>query len=87
MTGGLSFSPVFQGELAEDFAQINNSIRNQYMLTYRPTNTKNDGAYRKVKVMLVDNEGHPLQMQDEKGKALKYSVISRDGYNAKLPVE
>jgi hypothetical protein len=26
-------------------------------------------------------------MQDEKGKALKYSVISRDGYNAKLPVE
>lgn len=87
MTGGLSFSPLFQGELGEDFAQINNSIRNQYILTYRPTNTKNDGSYRKVKVLLVDNEGHPLQMQDEKGKALKYSVISRDGYNAKLPVE
>ena len=87
MTGGLSFSPLFQGELAEDFAQINNSIRNQYVLTYRPSNTKNDGGYRKVKVLLVDNEGHPLQMQDEKGKPLKYSVISRDGYNAKLPVE
>jgi VWFA-related protein len=87
MTGGLSFSPLFQGELGDDFAQINNSIRNQYVLTYRPTNTKNDGSYRKVKVLLVDNEGHPLQMQDEKGKALKYSVISRDGYNAKLPVE
>ena len=87
MTGGLSFSPLFQGELAEDFAQINNSIRNQYVLTYRPTNTKHDGGYRKVKVLLVDNEGHPLQMQDEKGKPLKYSVISRDGYNAKLPVE
>jgi len=26
-------------------------------------------------------------MQDEKGKALKYSIIARDGYNAKLPVE
>jgi len=87
MTGGLSFSPIFQGELADDFAQINNSIRNQYVLTYRPSNTKNDGSYRKVKVLLVDNEGHPLQMQDEKGKPLKYSVISRDGYNAKLPVE
>jgi VWFA-related protein len=87
MTGGLSFSPLFQGELGDDFAQINNSIRNQYVLTYRPSNTKNDGSYRKVKVLLVDNEGHPLQMQDEKGKALKYSVISRDGYNAKLPVE
>jgi VWFA-related protein len=87
MTGGLSFSPIFQGELGDDFAQINNSIRNQYILTYRPTNNKNDGSYRKIKVMLVDNEGHPLQMQDEKGKPLKYSVIARDGYNAKLPVQ
>jgi hypothetical protein len=26
-------------------------------------------------------------MQDEKGKPQKYSVIARDGYNAKLPVE
>jgi len=87
MTGGMSFSPIFQGELADDFAQINNSIRNQYILTYRPTNPKNDGSYRKIKVVLVDNEGHPLQMQDEKGKSLKYSVIARDGYNAKLPVQ
>jgi VWFA-related protein len=87
MTGGLSFSPLFQGELPDDFAQINNSIRNQYLLTYRPTNAANDGSYRKVKVILVDNEGHPLQMQDEKGKPLKYSVIARDGYKARLPVE
>jgi len=87
MTGGLSFSPIFQGELPDDFAQINNSIRNQYLLTYRPTNSANDGTYRKIKVILVDNEGHPLQMQDEKGKPLKYSVIARDGYKAKLPVE
>ncbi len=87
MTGGLSFSPIFQGELPDVFAQINDSIRNQYVLTYRPTNTKNDGSYRKVKVLLVDNEGHPLQMQDEKHKPLKYSIIARDGYRAKLPVE
>jgi VWFA-related protein len=87
MTGGLSFSPIFQGELPDDFAQINNSIRNQYLLTYRPTNSANDGTYRKIKVILVDNEGHPLQMADEKGKPLKYSVIARDGYNAKRPVE
>ena len=87
MTGGLSFAPIFQGELPDDFAQINNSIRNQYVLTYRPTNPTNDGSYRKIKVVLVDNEGHPLQMQDEKGKPLKYSVIARDGYNAKRAVE
>ena len=87
MTGGLSFSPLFQGELPSDFAEINSSIRNQYVLTYRPTNPATDGSYRKIKVILVDNEGHPLAMQDEKGKPLKYSVIARDGYKARLPVE
>lgn len=87
MTGGLSFQPMFQGALPDIFSQINESIRNQYVLTYRPTNNKNDGTYRKLKVYLVDNEGKPLKMQDEKGKPLKYSVISRDGYRAKLPVE
>jgi VWFA-related protein len=87
MTGGLSFSPMFQGALPDVFAEINDSIRNEYVLTYRPTNNKNDGSYRKVKVLLVDNEGHPLRMQDEKGHPQKYSIIARDGYNAKLPVE
>jgi VWFA-related protein len=87
MTGGLYFNPMFQGALPDIFNEINNSIRNQYVLTYRPTNTKNDGTFRKVKVLLVDNEGKPLRMQDEKNKPLKYSVIARDGYKAKLPVE
>lgn len=87
MTGGLSFDPMFEGALPDIFSQINESIRNQYVLTYRPTNTNNDGSYRKIKVLLVDNEGHPLRMQDEKGKPLKYSIIARDGYYAKLPVE
>jgi VWFA-related protein len=87
MTGGMSFNPLFQGALPDIFSQINDSIRNQYVLTYRPTNNKNDGSYRHVEVKLVDNEGHPLQMQDEKHKPLKYSVISRDGYRAKNPVE
>jgi VWFA-related protein len=87
MTGGLSFQPLFQGALPDIFSQINDSIRNQYILTYRPTNSANDGSYRKLKVYVVDNEGKPLKMTDEKGRPLKYSVIARDGYRAKLPVE
>jgi len=87
MTGGLSFQPIFQGALPDIFSQIDESIRNQYVLTYRPTNTANDGSYRKIKVYLVDNEGKPLKMVDEKGKPQKYSIIARDGYRAKLPVE
>ena len=87
MTGGMYFNPIFQGALPDVFAQINDSIRNQYVVTYRPTNTKNDGSFRKVKVLLVDNEGKPLKMQDEKQHPVKYSVIARDGYTAKRPVE
>ena len=87
MTGGMSFQPVFQGALPDIFSQINESIRNQYVVTYTPTDNKNDGTFRKVKVYLVDNEGLPLRMRDEKGKPLQYSVIARDGYRAKLPVQ
>jgi len=87
MTGGVHYQPTFQGELPDIFSQINESIRNQYVVTYKPTNTKNDGTYRKLKVYLVDKEGKPLKMQDEKGKPVKYSIIARDGYKAKLPVE
>ena len=87
MTGGMHFAPMFEGALPDIFTQINESIRNQYVLTYTPTNTKNDGTLRKVKVYLVDNEGLPLRMRDEKGHPLKYSIIARDNYRAKLPVQ
>jgi hypothetical protein len=38
-------------------------------------------------VELVNNEGKPLQMQDEKHHNLKYDVIARDGYRARQEVE
>jgi len=87
MTGGVHYQPTFQGELPDIFSAINESIRNQYVVTYKPTNVKNDGTYRKVKIYLVDKEGKPLKMNDEKGRPVKYSIIARDGYRAKLPVE
>jgi VWFA-related protein len=87
MTGGMSFFPRFTGEMPDIFRQINESIRNEYVLSYHPTNAKQDGTYRKLHVELVDNEGHPLRMQDEKHKPLKYDVIARDGYHAKQQVE
>src|ERR1700684_3754101 len=87
MTGGMSFFPRFQGEMPDIFHSINDSIRNQYVLTYTPTNAKQDGNYRKIRVELVDNEGQPLKMQDEKHHPLKYDVITRDGYKAKQQVE
>ncbi len=87
MTGGMSFFPRFQGEMPDIFHSINDSIRNQYVLTYTPTNAKQDGTYRKIRVELVDNEGQPLKMQDEKHHPMKYDIIARDGYKAKQQVD
>jgi VWFA-related protein len=88
MTGGQFYAPRFAGEMVEDFQYINAAIRNQYTLTFRPTNTKQDGTYRKLKVEIINPvDGSPLRVVDQKGKALKYMVISRDGYKAKQVVE
>jgi VWFA-related protein len=87
MTGGMSFFPRFTGEMPDIFHEINDTIRNQYELTYKPSNAKQDGSYRKLRVELVDDEGQALKMQDEKHKPLKYDIIARDGYKAKQEVE
>ena len=87
MTGGRAYFPRFEGELPEIFRDINSAIRNQYAISYRPTNEKEDGTYRRIRVELVDNEGKPLQMQDEKHHSLKYDVVARDGYRARQEVE
>jgi len=87
LTGGMSFFPRFAAEMPEIFADINKNIRSKYELIYHPTNPKQDGSYRKLRVELVDEEGHPLRMQDEKHKPLKYDIIARDGYRARQEVE
>jgi len=87
MTGGMYFAPRFAGELPDDFNAINEAIRSKYEIIYHPTNTTQDGSFRKLQVMLVDDEGHPLQFQDEKHKPLKYELIYRNGYKARQEVE
>jgi VWFA-related protein len=87
MTGGNSYFPRFVGELPDDFGDINKTIRSKYELLYHPTNPKQDGTFRKLRVELVDEEGKPLRFQDEKHHPLKYDVIARDGYRARPEVE
>jgi VWFA-related protein len=87
LTGGMSFFPRFAGEMPEIFSDINANIRSKYEIVYRPSNAKQDGTYRKLRVELVDDEGQPLKFQDQKHKPLKYDIITRDGYRAKQAVE
>jgi len=87
MTGGHWYKPRLQGELPEIFREIAGSIRNQYTITYKPTNTKQDGSYRKLKVELVGPNDKPLEIKDQKNHEIKYQIIARDGYTAKHEVE
>jgi VWFA-related protein len=88
LTGGQFFQPRFEAELPEIFQAVNASIRNQYVLAYHPTNTKQDGSYRKIKVELAGGpNGGPPKIRDQKGKDLKVTVIAREGYTAKHEVE
>jgi len=88
MTGGRWFSPRFPAELPDDFREIGAAVRNQYTITYRPTNAKLDGTYRKLKVEVVQpGTDKALIVKDQKGKELKYQVLSREGYTAKHEVD
>jgi VWFA-related protein len=87
MTGGRWYHPRFEGELPEIFRDIATDIRNQYVITYKPSNSKQDGTFRKLKVELQAPDGGPLTVKDQKGKSLKPVVIARDGYTAKHQVE
>jgi VWFA-related protein len=87
MTGGRAYFPRFEGELPELFQDISSDIRNQYTLSYSPTNTKLDGTYRKLKVQVVAPDGGPLKVKDQKGKDVKIDVVAREGYTAKHTVD
>ncbi len=87
MTGGRAYFPRFEGELPELFGDISNDIRNQYTISYSPTNSKLDGTYRKLKVQVVAPDGGPLKVQDQKHKNVKIEVVARDGYTAKHTVD
>jgi VWFA-related protein len=87
LTGGRAYFPRFQGELPDMFHEIGADIRNQYTITYHPTNPKLDGTYRKLKVELQAPDGGPLKIHDQKGKDVKYIVYAREGYTAKHTVD
>jgi VWFA-related protein len=87
LTGGKAYFPRFEGELPGIFQEISADIRNQYTISYHPTNTKLDGTYRKLKVELQAPDGGPLKIRDQKGKELKCLVYAREGYTARHQVD
>ena len=46
-------------ELPDIAAKIGLELRNQYVLGFKPANTRHNGAWRKIKVKLVAPRGLP----------------------------
>jgi VWFA-related protein len=66
-TGGRTFRPFQPQDVANAFVQIQDDLRSQYALSYRPANFMHDGRYRTIEISAVH-------------KGLK--VRSRHGYYA-----
>lgn len=87
-TGGQAFFPRFYGEFPSIFNAISAALRNQYTITYHPSNQARDGTFRKIKVQLVNPAtGEPLRVVDAKGHSIKYQIIAKAGYKAPKEVE
>jgi VWFA-related protein len=82
LTGGFAWFPQFTGEIPGIFQDVAAFLRNQYSLSYSPTNRARDGKFRKVKIDLVAPDGSAFTVTDQKGKKQKYQVYAREGYSA-----
>ncbi len=88
ISGGRWYNPRFQAQFPEAFRDISSSVRNQYTLTFKPTNPKLDGTYRKLKIELLEpGTDKPLIIKNQKNKEVKYQIVARDGYTAGRPIE
>lgn len=72
-TGGRAFFPKRETDLKTAFAEIEQELRSQYLIAYSSSNKKRDGAYRQMRLEIINPE---LKKQDLK---LRY----RPGYFAK----
>jgi Ca-activated chloride channel homolog len=87
-SGGMAFFPRFDGEMPGIFQSISEAMRNQYVLSYSPSNTAHDGKFRKIKVDLIDPDtNQPVVIKDEHGKPIKYQIVAKAGYTAPREVE
>jgi VWFA-related protein len=70
-TGGRFFLPKNESEYDNAFRQIEDDLRQQYILSYTPSNDTQDGSFRTITVKLKRNDAKDLK------------VLHRRGYYAK----
>ncbi len=63
-TGGQVYFPYSVSQLSKAFTAINDTLRNQYNITYRPNNPRRNGEFRKIRVRV---KGIDAQVNYRKG--------------------
>lgn len=75
-TGGRAFFTGDQLALEKSFTRISKELRSQYIVTYKPTNDRYDGTFRRIEVRLADNRDG-LKIRAKRGyTAVKDSVTT-----------
>jgi len=70
-TGGRAFFPFQIRDVANAFAEIQEELRSQYAISYKPANFKADGHYRAIEIIANDRKN--------------FRVRARRGYYAPAP--
>jgi len=55
-TGGRAFFPFQIRDVADAFAEIQDELRSQYAISYKPTNFKADGRYRSIEIVAQNHK-------------------------------
>ncbi|HEY2380279.1 MAG TPA: VWA domain-containing protein [Terriglobia bacterium] len=69
-TGGKLFRPLKNEDLAASFVNIREELRSQYQIGYRPSNSRMDGTFRRIRIDVTDK---------------RYKARSRSGYYMPKP--
>src|SRR5216683_2389277 len=76
-TGGLAFFTGDMLALERSFTKIARELRSQYLITYKPTNDRYDGSYRRVEVKFSSGREN-LKLRTKRGyKAVADSVMPK----------
>src|ERR1700732_1943805 len=60
-TGGRAFYPYHVDDLDQSFQDIGEELRNQYSISYNPTNYLMDGRYHRIRIETPDHKGYQVR--------------------------
>ncbi|MCS6886042.1 MAG: VWA domain-containing protein [Acidobacteriota bacterium] len=66
-TGGRLFIPKDESDYDVAFAQIEEDLRQQYIVSYAPTNDAKDGSFRSIAVKIINKNAKDLRVLHRKG--------------------